>query len=496
MRGHPVIFDGYGRPAVRGYWGSGYRGAEFSKSRGIMPGMVADSRDEITNWTRSELLRKSRYLKKNVGMIRGVAKALVDHAVGPGIFAIPNTSSDDFNAAAFDYFQQVAEIGDVSGRLTFWELQAERVKGKFFDGDGFLILTRSAHGWPQWQWIRGHNCGNFDVDERGARWRDGVRVDSVGRARAYRFRLDGGRHRTVDASHVVHSYMVEDSDQVRGVTALAHAINDLHDAMEAMQIEHEAIKDNSRVGRVIKTESGDDEEEDNYMLPEKSSDAASAGTLPLEKIFGAEIVRLRENESLESFVSNRPSPTFMGWIDYIGRSVTVGCGFPYEWAWDPKGITGPAQRAVLEKVKTSSESWRMNEIADSRPFYVYSIAVGIQEGLIGAEAPLDWWEHEWFSGARDVTIDRGRDGREMRESVLGGFTTLKEYHAAKGRWWQHEEEQRADEIIYRRQVAERKGLDPSQLDPGRASSAGGAASERPDDDEADGSENQQRRQGQ
>lgn len=301
----PVILDGFGRPArlVRRsqYAPGGYLGASWSTRRSMLPGTVADAWSELTPYTKTELVRKSRFLHKNVGLVRGVRKSLIDHAIGPGVYPLPATDADAWNEKAWAWMQEMAKIGDVSGRMTLWETQRMRTGHKFTDGEIYTTHVRSANGWPQYQVIRSHNCGNFDLDDT-ENWVDGVKLDSVNRARAYRFRLKGDNYATLPASSVVHSYMLEDTDAVHGVTALAHAINHLNDMLDSLEIEMHAVKDNGRVSRVIETESGEAEDEMDPVA-KRFADAAStpeekALALRLEQVFGGEIVRLKRGEKL------------------------------------------------------------------------------------------------------------------------------------------------------------------------------------------------------
>lgn len=464
----PVIYDGRGRPAFasggrQAYAPGGYLGAARSHRRSFLPGQFTDSRREYSPYVRAEMSRKSRFMKKNVGLIRGVAKSLVDHAIGPGVFPLPATSKDAWNERAWKWFWELAKIADVSGRLTLWEAQRDRTDAKFFDGEKFTLHVQSANGWPQFQLIRAHNCGNFDVDEADG-WTDGVQVDGVLRPRAYRFRLRGDeRYVTIPAKSVVHSYMVEESDDIRGKTALVHALNALNDMLDTLLLEMDAIKDNNRISRVIQTESGEEED----SIPRRFNSGGGTGDdlsdlgLKLEQIFGAEIVRLKKGEKLESFASQRPSATFVGFIDWLGKLITNGCGFPYEFAWNPNDLKGPGVRLVLEKVRLAVEEWRRNEIQDTYPFYTFAIATAMEMG----ELPYnpEWYLCEWIGGAPDVTIDKGRDAAQDRDNIKAALDTFKRYYARQGLWWKAELRQKAKEAAFIAELAEEYKIDPDRI---------------------------------
>lgn len=465
----PVIYNAYGRPVKRAYSGSGYSGAGYSSSRSRIPGRVTDHYREFTGYPRRELVRKVRYFKKGVGMIRGVGKSLVDHSIGPGVYFLPAPKDptwspadlDAWSARAWDWLQEIAKVAEVSGKMTLWEAQRMRTFAKFYDGEIFTVHTRSAAGWPQFQLIRCHLCDNFGVNSEDG-WTDGIKLDGVNRARAYRFRLRGDdRFATVPARSVVHSYLLEETDQVRGVTPLAHAINDMHDILDTLALEKESVKDLSRTSRVIYNESGEEEEpESGHFGGDEEGDELEA--MQMEKLFGAEIARLRIGEKLESFRSDRPSPTFLGFIDYLGRAITTGTGFPYEFAWAANELKGPGVRYVLEKVRVAVDEWRRNEIEDTAPFITFALATAIEMGELGP-APSDWWRGEWIGGAPDVTIDKGRDASQDRDNIKAALDNFKRYYARRGLWWKTELRQKATESAYINELAEEFHISPDRI---------------------------------
>jgi hypothetical protein len=462
----PVILDAYGRPAGRrSHYGApgGYLGAGRSRRRSHLPGQFIDSRREYTSSTRSEISRKARFFKKNFGLVRGVSKSLIDQAIGSGVYPLPATKNDAWNERAWEWFWELAKIADVSSRLTLWETQRDRTDAKFYDGEKFTAHLRSKTGWPQFQLIRAHNCGQFSVNETEG-WTDGVKLDAQLRPLAYRFRLRGDdRYETVPASRVVHSYMVEESDDIRGKSALAHAFDALNDMLDSLVLEMDAVKDNNRISRVIQTESGEDEDDIRSRLTgDGESDPDEDGTnVKLDDIFGAEIVRLKTGEKLESFSSQRPSPTFVGFIDWLGKSVTNGCGFPYEFSWNPNELKGPGVRLILEKVRLSVEEWRRNEVQDTYPFYTFAISTAMELG----ELPYnpEFYKCEWIGGAPDPTIDKGRDAAHDRDNIKAALDTFKRYYARQGLWWKTELRQKAKEAEFIAQLAEEYGIDPDRI---------------------------------
>ncbi len=478
----PPILDSHGRTMTGGITrraadGAGWQGSIASPDRSSIPGRVVDARRELNNYTRLEMIRQSRYFKKNVGMVRGVAKDIVDLAVGPGIYYFPGTDSDEWNEAAFAWLWEWAKIGDVSGLCTFWESQRLRVWHKFWDGEIYTMHATSSAGWPQWQLIRAHNCGNFGLDDPTS-WYDGIKVNGQLRRQAYRFRYAADpvsrtpdRFITVPASAIVHSFMLEDSDQIHGVVAPHYGISHIHDILDLLHLEKGAVKDNARVSRVIYTESGEDEDNaganhfagDGDGDGEEDTDATDPNDrgLPLEKVFGTEIARLRIGEKMDSFVSQRPSSTFMGFIDYLGREITAGCGFPYEYSWNREKLGAASMRSILDKVRIAVLDWRANEVEDSTPIIMRALSMAMNMGEIPFHP--QWFKGEWIGAAGDPSIDKGRDAREDRENVKAALDNFKTYWARQGKWWKTMLRQKAIEAAYIDQLAQDFNVSPDRI---------------------------------
>lgn len=448
----------------RAYDGNGWQASAFSRERSWIPGVVTDARLELPNYSRMEMIRQSRYFKKQVGMVRGVAKDIVDLSVGPGIYYFPGTDSDEWNEAAFAWLWEWAKISDVSGLLTFWESQRMRVWHKFWDGEAYTMHADAASGWPMWQIIRAHNCGNFGLKDP-AGWYDGIQVNGQLRRTNFRFKQSDGTAVTVPAGSVVHSFMLEDSDQIHGIVATHYGINHIHDILDLLKLEKVAAKDNARISRVITTESGEDEGEEgsNHFDEQTATDAddqADRG-LPLEQVFGNEIARLRIGEKMESFASLRPSATFTGFIDHLGREITAGCGFPYEYSWNREKLGAASMRSILDKVRIAVLDWRANEIEDSTPLVMRALSVAMNLG----ELPFhpQWFKGEWIGAAGDPSIDKGRDAREDRENVKAALDNFKTYWARQGKWWKTMLRQKAIEAAYIDELSKQYNVSPDRI---------------------------------
>lgn len=447
----PVIFDPYGRPAkAKAYFDNGYVGARTTTARSAIFYQVGDAPSELSSYTRAELMRKARYFRKNVGLARAVGLDIEKHAIGPGLFPIPSTGDEKRDEEYYEFFMQAQKVADVAGRLSWFDAQRARVPMRFYDGDAHTALSLSKSGFPQFQLIRSHNVGNFGIENEDDSWTDGVKRNAFGRRLLYRVKTKDAA-RSIPALFVIQSALWQDSDDVRGVSCLSHAISNLHDGLDLLALEKSAVRENARVSRVITGRThyaGDEAEEPDFHSDVKEAVLNPGRTegLTLDQVLGGELVRLADNERLESFATNRPSATFQGFLDHLGRDITLGCGFPYEFSWNPTGINSAAQRAINEKINAACRVWQRIEELDTTRFYHFTILAGIAAGYIRPHK--NWWKVEVYPGAPEVSIDKGRDVRSDIDLVKAGLMTLKRFFGVRGLYWKQQANQALAELFF------------------------------------------------
>ena len=74
----------------------------------------------------------------------------------------------------------------------------------------------------------------------------------------------------------------------------------------------------------------------------------SVDGVTLQRIVGGKLVALKPDESIESFQSNRPSPTFTGFLEHLRRDSALGV-IPFEFAADSSKIGGAGVRLIVAK---------------------------------------------------------------------------------------------------------------------------------------------------
>jgi len=441
------------RIAVRLLFGTGpYEAANVSPRRGSVPGAAPqDAKFDLTASVRSELVRRSRYLVKNSGFFRELVGNMALYAVGDGIRPQALSPDPDWNKEAEAHFQRWARRADITDRFNFTECQHLACRALDTDGEIFVHRVLDDFDFPRLQLIEGHRIGDDGEDETI----DGVKLDAIGRPTAYRLLDDEGGFEDLDAAFVLHVFEPDSPSQVRGAPTLQHSINHLLDEMELLALEKHAVKDNVDVARILKTNRVDPDENGDFQISGTDGSAEPSDPVTLQKIVGGKMVRLNPEEALESFQSNRPSPTFTGFLEHLRRDSALGM-IPFEFAADSSKVGGAGVRLVVAKADRRF-SRRQTVLIERmiRPAWLFVIGHAIRTGKLAA---IEDWTRVTFTTPRRITVDAGREAQQNRADVEMGLKTLAEHFAELGMDFSEEMEIRAQNAKALLELAEKYGV--------------------------------------
>jgi lambda family phage portal protein len=432
----------------------GYYQTGQGRERRYVPAVAADSRATLTAATRRTILGLARYLHANSGAVRGAVADLTRYSVGVGI--IPQSQAKPEIAEAYENFwREWSKIADATGRRTFEQIQQLASLRMDVDGDVGLVLRQTESGYPQVQLVEGHAIGS-DVDEKG--WQDGVKVSPDGRPLAFRVNGEGDEFTNIGARDFILLAETERVGQQRGVSSLAHALDHLRDLEDILGYEKVGVKMGAAIGVAITTEGGTVDEGAAYI--EGGAAAAITGS-PLETFEAGMVPRLRIGEKIESFASNRPNPSFNGFIEHLLRDVSVGLGLPFEFIWNAEKVGGATQRFVLAKAQRRFEQRQSYLIsAFLNRVWGWVIASAIKRGDLPKSA--DWWRVRWQCPAK-ITVDVGREASANRDDIKMGLRTLQEDAGERGVDWlelrDQAERETADLITRAQRVSKETGVD-------------------------------------
>jgi capsid protein len=420
-------------------WGSPYESANWSPRRGSVPGASpTDARNELTPGVRAELVRKSRYMHKNSGFVRELVANMAIYSTGDGIRVQAQSPDPVWNRAAEAYFAMWSPRCEVTRRFSFEECQALVCRGMDIDGEYFIHKTRDAQGEPRIQLIESHRVG----DQFGSQETiDGVGLDAWGAPVFYRTLEDNSKHRDLPAASVLHIHEPEWAGGVRSHPTIQHSINHVIDEMELLALEKHAVKDNADVARILKTARGEIDDNGDFVVG-GAVGSESSDPVSLQRIVGGKLVALKPDESLDSFQSNRPSPTFTGFLEYLRRDSALGM-IPFEFAADSSKVGGAGVRLVVAKADRRFSFRQM--ILESRlikPVWAYVIGDAIARGFL---PPVPgWWKISSVPPKR-VTVDAGREAQQNRADVEMGLKTLSDHFNEQGADFGEEIERRASD---------------------------------------------------
>ena len=439
-------------------WGSPFEAANWSPRRGTVPGAPpTDARNELTPGVRTELVRKSRYLHKNSGFVRELVGNMAIYSTGDGIRVQAQSAKPEWNRAAEDYFSLWAARCEVTRRFSFEECQSIVCRGIDIDGEYFVHKTRDADGEPRIQLIESHRIG----DEFGSKDTiDGVGLDAWGAPVFYRVLEDSGKSRDIPAESLLHLFEPEWAGGVRAHPTIQHSINHVLDEMELLALEKHAVKDNADVSRILKTARGEIDDNGDFVVGGTSGTGDASDPVSLQRIVGGKLIALKPDESLDSFQSNRPSPTFTGFLEHLRRDSALGM-IPFEFAADSSKIGGAGVRLVVAKAdRRFSFRQMILERRFIRPVWAYVIGDAISRGLLPPIA--GWWKISSVPPRR-VTVDAGREAQQNRADVEMGLKTLSDHFQELGADFGEEIERRASDAKLILETAAKYGVPVDML---------------------------------
>jgi capsid protein len=439
-------------------WGSSFESANWSPRRGSVPGASpTDARNELTPSVRSELVRKSRYLHKNSGFMRELVANMAIYSTGDGIRVQAQSPDPAWNRNAEAYFALWSARCEVTRRFSFEECQALVCRGMDIDGEYFVHKTRDATGEPRIQLIESHRIG----DRFGSRESvDGVGLDPWGAPIFYRTLEDDNTHRDLPAAAMLHIHEPEWAGGVRSHPTIQHSINHVLDEMELLALEKHAVKDNADVSRILKTARGELDDNGDFVVGGDAAAGESSDPVTLQRIVGGKLVALKPDESLESFQSNRPSPTFTGFLEHLRRDSALGM-IPFEFAADSSKIGGAGVRLIVAKADRRFSFRQM--ILESRlikPVWAYVVGDAIARGLL---PPVEGWWKICTVPPKRVTVDAGREAQQNRADVEMGLKTLSDHFNEQGADFGEEIERRASDAKLILETAAKHGIPVEML---------------------------------
>lgn len=452
---------------------SGYTAADQSTARGMIWFPNLDSKRELNGYSRTEIIRKARWLCRNDGMARRFRRGIAE-MVGC-LRPNPNTSDQGWNEEALAAFAAIAEsplVFDRAGREDFYQRQVTLTERALEDGDCSVVLTQTGNYNPATALFE---APQMEGVEKEGDWIDGVLVNSDGRALKYRY-TDPGRENAViiDAANVIHFGLFETSRSIRGVSGFAHAVNKLIDVRELDNDQMLGIKAANQVGWYLKNAdanaadlpiNGAKVKITNPLAAMTGAQGAQTRDLTMEAIVGpgGKVVELDRGQDLSIIHDERRHPNAQALINEFVRNCSWGFDFPPEALWFLGSLTGPAVRYTIKSAERATKRYRKNlERNFCQRFWVYAVAKLMRQGMLRQCSDPQWWKCQWIQ-PESLTIDLGRDWAASIQGLQSGALSLAEFQAEAAMDWREQMRQRAEELEYAQKLVAEKRLDPSHI---------------------------------
>jgi len=473
--------------------GSGYDGANWSSRRGYVYFPTLDTRQEIPRWTRLEMLRRARYLTRNIGYAKRCTTGL---ATMVGSLKPHATTSDrEWNQQAEDAWERRAErplTFDRSGRFGVSAWQQIMTSARLTDGDFLSVLTESQTGGAMVAGYEGHQVGNALVDSVQLEWRDGIHMVND---RAVGCRIIDPMDPTIfvdvpSSDYILHANYLSIGHS-RGVTSLHHAINNMLDITEIRSDVKLGIKLGNRIGYYIAKDALTNIPGGPRGMggPVKADKTETGEPILMENVYrGGKIMTLNPGEQIKQLLDQRPHPNSREFLEDLNRDIAWGSGVSPDVLWNIAKLGGAGARYVIADAQVWIES-QQQLLVDQflHRFWVYFISKEIKCGRLRPPQDPEWWWNVAWQPPAKLTVDIGRDGRLSIDLHRAGMLTLQRWYGSQGLDHEYELKQYVREYALRIKLCEDVGkefglkLDPNLVFPPAPGAAAPGNIVTPDD---------------
>jgi lambda family phage portal protein len=441
-----------------------YDATQYNRQR-RGPSSLSGAEGFRSNYDRVELLKRSRDLAENVGLVRGLLMKFASHCAG-NISYQARTESPKVNSDVEAYWNEWWDKCDLSGRNTGSFLMQIAMMSMLRDGDFLFVLVRDQQGNLKLQGIEADRLGDPNRTYTSLNLISGIHVDQeTGSPVGYDIylRTYGNAYifqTTVPASQAFHLYDPLRIDQYRGISAFHTAINDCVDIYEIIASEKMAAKYASSQAGIVKRNNNNASD-----LSSLTNDLnADNQGIKLETIEPGKVSYLEVNEDI-IFPDgpSRPSGAFAEFHKILLRNICMGVGIPYSFAVDPSSMSGPTARLEMQQAgRTFRRYQKLLEDRVLRPLKNIVIADGVARGLIANNLGSKSTKGVFNFGA-NVSIDLAREAQANIAEFKAGLTTASSIYAEKGLDFESSMRQRALEAKLVKDLAEQYGVSPDTI---------------------------------
>ena len=435
-----AILDQYGNPYR--YATRFAHAATRSPATGTnYPNVLDDIAVLIPRHDRLTLQGLSRRLYTNFGVLKAAVDQKANYSVGHAWQPCFRSPDADRAAAAEQWVQdRFYPLCDVRGPVFYWQECLQLISQALDrDGEAFVLLTSSKGGDARIQLIPSHRIGqrahsDDEVDKgpyKGAKIRDGVIMNKVGRPVAYRIlgdAQDGSQDYDISARDLIHVYDPDFAEQERGLPAFTHALTDFLKCLQSTEFETIAMMMVSSLGLIEYNDTGMPEEDPAFAL-QSGSTAEDGITTQLYAGGTTRYFKANPGAKLESVSHNRPGDMWERFNDRLIRSGLAGVQWPMALVWKSPG-QGTAERSEVVRARRSIEQRQSTLQRVARRIVSYAVGVAFDRGEL--EPFARFWDVDFTLPPR-LTVDDGRENAALLAQIESGALTMAQYQGYFGR---------------------------------------------------------------
>jgi lambda family phage portal protein len=411
------------------------------------PSVLQGAESYRTGYDRIELMRRSRDLAENVGLVRSILMKFASHTAA-NVSYQARTSEPAVNTDVESFWSEWWDNCDISTRHTGSTLMQVAIMSMLRDGDFLFLLIRDNNGDLKLQGIEADRLGNPFQVYTSSELIGGIHIDQeTGAPTAYDIfaRSIGNAYtfqQKVSASQAFHLYDPLRIDQYRGISAFHTAINDAQDIYDIINFEKMSAKVASSQSAIVLRNNNNASDLSDLTADTNFDNQA----IKLETMESGKVSYLEPGETIQfPDGPNRPSGAFAEFHKILLRNICLGVGIPYSFAVDPSAMSGPTAR--LEMQQAGRTFRRYQKLLDDKilkPIKNIVIADAVARGLIENNAGSRTTRGIFNFGA-NVSIDLGRESASAISEFKTGLRTAADIYAERGQDFESAMRQRAIE---------------------------------------------------
>ena len=414
-------------PKPQASWNNNFLNGGFTFARRAWYGSTPqDSRKDVRESDRLQLVQRARYAEKNYPAMVQFVNDMVMYVVGDGLTPTSH-ALDPVKARLYeDYYFRKTRRADITGRFSGEQIQRCIVRTWAVDGEIYAIKTKNAAGDACMQMVEGHRVLNPDDQALiDAQTWDGIVYDLYGAVKGYWVQTGEAGYKLIPAAAMCHVANIQRVSGGHGLPPMQQALNSMQDQVEIIELEKRATKQVTDVPNILTKAGGAIDES-------MAADLNGIGSSSFNQIgqqMGGKLLVLEPGEDLKSVSPNFPRQSMQMFNEVLSRMIAAG-GLPYEVVTDGSKAGSALIRMVLGKADRYVGQIQCMVVDEyCMPDWQYRISDGIAKG----ELPDDpKWADVEFTCPQMPSIDNGRDSKNDRDDLLAGLTSYTEVLKKRG----------------------------------------------------------------